>query len=397
MSKAVTINDKLEHRLSLGGADTCLPQGDSTVAMVSPLKDIVLLMGVNGNELEKLLEDALERLKNSNIQSLIGNLEEKFGKSVPGEEGRPTDDERVLKLIYEKVYDSVSVRNPELVTSVSYVNKVSNQPTILISGVRARSRTPTHQRDNPQPITRRKSIDSDKSSEIIDSTPCFQSALSQTAYLQFYNETRTSYLLKSTDETQAKSALYGSKRAQNLITAIANEMVNKVVNKRSEDEKDRIDIRDMERTTKTSVLVTDQRNQFDADFEKYLNQQTQKIRELNLSEIAYKPLARTQSTEPNGNVNLTVRTSTDGALNALPTFGASSQDFPPVTQIPIGSSFCDTNEFTYTDLQKLSCLLYRKLKSSNNDPLLLNQLINQPQMENLMKKFDSQSDEQLLK
>lgn len=397
MSKAVTINDKLEHRLSLGGADTCLPQGDSTVAMVSPLKDIVLLMGVNGNELEKLLEDALERLKNSNIQSLIGNLEEKFGKSVPGEEGRPTDDERVLKLIYEKVYDSVSVRNPELVTSVSYVNKVSNQPTILISGVRARSRTPTHQRDNPQPITRRKSIDSDKSSEIIDSTPCFQSALSQTAYLQFYNETRTSYLLKSTDETQAKSALYGSKRAQNLITAIANEMVNKVVNKRSEDEKDRIDIRDMERTTKTSVLVTDQRNQFDADFEKYLNQQTQKIRELNLSEIAYKPLVRTQSTEPNGNPNLTVRTSTDGALNALPTFGASSQDFPPVTQIPIGSSFCDTNEFTYTDLQKLSCLLYRKLKSSNNDPLLLNQLMNQPQMENLMKKFDSQSDEQLLK
>lgn len=393
MSKAATINDKSDRRLSVGGAEGSLPQGDAAVAMASPLKEIVLLMGLSGGELERVLEEALERLKNSNIQSLVGGLEEKFGRVVPGEEGRPTSEERVLKLVYERVYDSVALRGPELVSSVSYVAKASTPQPILVSGVRARSKTPTAQRDSQTALARRRSLDSDKSSEIIDSTPCFQSALSQTAYLQFYNETRASYLLKSADDQQAKSPLYGSKRAHNLITAIANEMVSKVVNKRSEDETDRIDIRDMDRATKTSVLVADQRNQFDADFEKYLNQQTQKIRELNISEVAYRPSARAPPPETTANAPGD-RHSPD-PLGSLPTFGASLRDFPPVPQTPLGSSFCDANEFSYTDLQRLSCLLYRKLRASNADPALFSQLLSQPQMENLLKKFDSQTDEQL--
>jgi len=297
------------------------PQADAlaTEPAFSPLKDMMILCGLNGHEVERVLEDALEKLKQSNMSAVLDNFDEKAIRPSP-EDTRPRHEERAIRFIYEKIYDSVvAMQSPredgesERLNSIFVSNNRLTGPHFLVSGVPSNSRTTSARLGTPKgsdrndpPIQRKKSTDLTGTSDLVDSMPVFQSALSQAAFIQFYEEKRKSVIQKSANLSPAddpvKTLLISTRRAQVLFNQLAAEIVGRILDEKGVSDDpgahpngDHNGWENSERVTKTSVIVSNHKNtldvkrqsefQMEQDFDKYLNLQSKNTQGLHLSEI----------------------------------------------------------------------------------------------------------------
>lgn len=390
----------------------------------SSIKHMMIMLAVNSNEAETILEETLEKLKKSNFNVLLESIDEKYNKGIC-ENSQPTAEDKLIKLVYEKIYDSLVTANllrtemeSRRATEMWPTSDVHYEKSLLVSnnkpsmsGLIWKSKINLEKSEN-RPL-RKKSIDSSKSGDLIDSVPFFQSVVSQNAFLQFYQENKSAIMQKSALRNQGDENQNGvSKKTALLFNQVANEIINKIVQSRLASNTEDIDIRELsaglgaqacDRTTRSSVLVnciknmSDARRQLDVqlelDFDKYLNLQTQNLMELNLNNV---DLVNESTTNQIPTLKKPSEQNADNQIGFLPTFakleneveGFHTIESDEVRTARLGTSFCDSNEFTYSELQKLCCLFYRKLAKYPEETSGLKKLSEKTQMSNILKRLE---------
>lgn len=376
------------------------------------LRDLVMLWGVGPSELERVLEDALEKLKTSGISAVLDGFEPRAGWPSSGEPPA-TEEDRAIRFVFEKIYDSVGLLpsppddpDAEPVCMGSLLMS-SNRPPLIsqISGVPPNSRSTSARPleangpDRLQSVGPRKRSTDGGCLDLVDSMPIFQSALSQAAFLQFYEDKRRSFIQKSANLGLPESSpphLLVSRRAQTLFNQLAADIVGAVLEEMGAPPgpitiQEERPAEGPERATKTSVIVSghkntlDTRRQFDVqieqDFDKYLNLQSKNLQDLHVSEINHRLMRRDSNREnkARGKSPVKCRDSLGPTRREdLSGHGDSGQ--------PLGGSEKESGELSPAELQRLVCVLFDRLQSHPSEAEFCAGLRDRPRVASLLKR-----------
>lgn len=424
-----------------------------TLTLFSTIKDLALMLGAGPQEIEKALEDALEKLKKSNIHELLESLEERSIR-VGSPESKLTSDEKIIKLVFERIHDSIITNqisrydgeNRRMTEAVpleyaydrSYI--ISNNKhsfsglgginSNLKSRILAKSPTPNDRKsiDRQERMTQNKpTTENSKGSDIISSIPFFQSAVSQTAFLQFYQDMKASLIQKSINSPNIdelhKSGHSGNRRVTMLFNQVAGEIFNKIFALKAQSGDVLIGDKDCPspvlfsgRPTKNSFLINyqkiacDPKKQMDVqiemDFDKYLTQQTLNLMNLNSSlnePFQIKPqILEQQILIKNDSESDAVKTPTHHSIDEeneiiliqdihenrkLSKYSGTIDE--RIDNQNILHSFANGNEMSYQQLQNLCCNLLKRLSVHETEEPFINKLKSNPKCTSIFKKLDN--------